>query len=113
MENIMSRDLQMKLQWGGARNMSTLLAREPASDRGSFPLRLVQEGEWVRIVSVSGGKGLHERLAGVGLRVGAEVQVLQNSMNGKLLLGHQGARLYLGGGMAHKIQVVVIQGGNR
>jgi hypothetical protein len=34
-------------------------------------------------------------------------------MNGKLLIGYQGARLYLGGGMAHKIQVAAIQGGDR
>lgn len=72
-------------------------------------MRLVQKGEWVRIVSVNGGKGVHERLVGFGLRVGAVVQVLNNSMNGKLLLGHHGVRLYLGGGMAHRIQVVVIK----
>jgi ferrous iron transport protein A len=89
------------------------MMKKPATGMGIFSLRLAQEGEWVRIVSVNGGKGVHERLAGFGLRVGTEVQVLQNSMNGKLLLGHQGARLYLGGGMAHKIQVAVIEGGNR
>ncbi|MFO8090605.1 MAG: FeoA domain-containing protein [Desulfatiglandaceae bacterium] len=86
---------------------------ESAINTGSFPLRLAQEGEWVRIASVNGGKGVHERLAGVGLHIGAEVRVLQNSMSGKLLLGHEGARLYLGGGMAQKIQVLVIKGGNR
>ncbi len=89
------------------------MTKEPAADMGIFSLRLALAGEWVKIASVNGGKGIHERLAGFGLRVGAEVQVLHNSMNGKLLLGHQGARLYLGGGMAHKIQVAVIQGGDR
>lgn len=89
------------------------MTKEPAADMGIFSLRLAQAGEWVTITSVDGGKGIHERLAGFGLRVGAEVQVLHNSMNGKLLLGHQGARLYLGGGMAQKIQVAVIQGGDR
>lgn len=89
------------------------LSRQSSINAGNFSLRLAQEGEWVRIVSVNGGKGVHERLAGFGLCVGAEVQVLQNAMNGKLLLGHQEARLYLGGGMAHKIQVVVIKGGDK
>lgn len=103
----------MKLRWRDSRNRPASLMEEPAIDRGSFSLRLAQEGEWVRISSVNGGKGVHERLAGVGLRVGAEVQVLHNSMNGKLLLGHQGTHLYLGGGMAHKIQVVIIKGENR
>jgi ferrous iron transport protein A len=88
------------------------MTKKSATGRGNFSLRLAQEGEWVRIVSVNGGKGVHERLTGFGLRVGTEVQVLQNSMNGKLLLDHQGSRLYLGGGMAHKIQVVAIEGGN-
>ena len=113
MENVISRDWQWKsLRWG-SRNRPESMTKKPATGRGNLSLRLAQEGEWVRIVSVNGGKGVHERLTGFGLRVGAEVQVLQNSMNGKLLLGHHGARLYLGGGMAHKIQVVVIEGGNR
>lgn len=89
------------------------MATQVKTDMRILPLRLAQEGEWVRIVSVNGGKGLQERLSGFGLRVGAEVQVLHNTMNGKLLIGYQGARLYLGGGMAHKIQVAAIQGGDR
>jgi ferrous iron transport protein A len=89
------------------------MKKKPPTDMGIFSLRLAQAGEWVRIVSVNGGKGVQERLAGFGLRIGAEVQVLHNPMNGKLLIGYQGARLYLGGGMAHKIQVAAIQGGNR
>ena len=77
---------------------------------GIFSLRMAQEGEWVRIVAISGGKGFHERLAGVGLRVGTTIQVLCNPMDGKLVLGHEGTRLFLGGGMAHRIQVSVIKG---
>jgi ferrous iron transport protein A len=113
MENVISKDCQGKLRWRCSRNRPASMMKKPANDMGNFSLRLAREGEWVKIVSVNGGKGVHERLAGFGLRVGAEVQVLHNTMNGKLLLGHQDARLYLGGGMAHKIQVVVIEGGNR
>ncbi len=113
MENVTSGDRQCKLRWRDTQNRLAPMMKKPVTGIGTFSLRLAQEGEWVRIVSVNGGKGVHERLTGFGLRVGAEVQVLQNSMNGKLLLGHHGARLYLGGGMAHKIQVVVIEGGNR
>ena len=112
MDDVISRDWQWKSRWRGSRNRSASMTKKPATGMGTFALRLAQEGEWVRIVAVNSGKGVHERLAGFGLRIGAEVQVLQNSMNGKLLLGHQGARLYLGGGMAHKIQVTVIEGGN-
>ena len=57
-----------------------------------------------RIVAINGGKGIHERLAGVGLRIGAKIQILRNPMDGKLVIGHEGTRLYLGGGMVHKIQ---------
>ena len=111
MEDAISRDWQWKSLWRNSHSRPAAMIKKPATDMEIFSLRLAREGEWVRIVSVAGGKGHHERLAGVGLRVGAEVQVLHNAMNGKLLLGHQGARLYLGGGMAHKIQVVIIEGG--
>ena len=75
-----------------------------------FALRLAQEGDRVRIVSLSGGRRYRKRLAGMGLRIGEEIEVLRNDMGGKLLLGHQGNRLFMGGGMAHKIQVAVIKG---
>jgi Fe2+ transport system protein FeoA len=76
----------------------------------SLPLRLVREGQSVRIVSLNGGKGFHDRLAGVGLRVGGRLSIIRNAMDGKLLLGHEGTRLFLGGGMAQKIQVVIVKG---
>jgi Fe2+ transport system protein FeoA len=78
--------------------------------QASLPLRMVREGEWVRIVSVNGGEGFHNRLAGVGLRVGERMEIIRNGMDGKLLLAHEGTRLFLGGGMAQKIQVVIVEG---
>jgi ferrous iron transport protein A len=83
------------------------------SENKAFPLRLAGEGERVRIVSLNGGRGFHDRLAGLGLRIGELVEVIQNHMDGKLLLGHEGIRLFLGGGMAQKIQVVIVKGGNQ
>ncbi len=83
------------------------------TDKGNFPLRLAQQGDWVRIISIRGGRGFREKFNGLGLRIGAEVQVLQNTMNGKLLLGHEDKRFYLGGGLSHKIQVAVIEGGKK
>ena len=74
---------------------------------------LAREGDRVRIVSLSGGKGFHDRLAGLGLRIGERVEIIQNRMDGKLLLGHEGTRLFLGGGMAQKIRVVVLNGGDK
>lgn len=88
------------------------MTKNVRTDMGTFPLRLAREGEWVRIIGVNGGKTLHDRLAGMGLRPGTEVRVLNNPMDGKLILGHEGTRLFLGGGMAYKIQVVVLEGGD-
>jgi Fe2+ transport system protein FeoA len=83
--------------------------RTPEKENG-FALRLAKAGDQVRIVALSGGKGCQDRLAGMGLRIGGEVQVLRNDKGKKLLLGYQGNRLFLGGGMAHKIKVAVIKG---
>ena len=113
MENVISRNLPWKSLCRGSQTKLASITGKLCVDRGDFSLRLAREGDWVRIVAVNGGKGVHDRLTGFGLRVGAEVQVLHNSMNGKLLLGHEGTRLYLGGGMAHKIQVAVIEGGKK
>lgn len=84
--------------------------RTPKST-GTFPLRLAREGDRVRIVSMKEGKGFRERLAGMGLLIGARMLVIQNTMDGKLLIDHDGTRLFLGGGMANKIQVVVTNEG--
>jgi len=72
-----------------------------------MPLRLVQEGEWVRITCMSGGREFQDRLAGMGLRVGGRLEVIQNRLDGKMLLGCESTRLFLGGGMAQKILVAV------
>lgn len=111
MEDVISRGWQRKSLCRGSQTKLVPVTYKPCADIAIFSLRLAQEGDWVRIVSVNGGKGVHDRLTGFGLRVGAKVQVLHNSMNGKLLLGHENTRLYLGGGMAHKIQVSIIKGG--
>lgn len=82
----------------------------PPVDNHSFSLRLAAEGERVRIVALKGGTGFREKLAGMGLWLGAEVQVLRNRSDRRLLLGHAEMRFFMGGGMAGKIQVVRIKG---
>lgn len=85
---------------------------ECSSSASLIPLRLASEGEWVRVVSLNGCRGFHDRLSGVGIRIGGKLEVIRNRMDGKLLLGLDGTRLFLGGGMAQKINVV-IEGGGR
>ena len=70
-----------------------------------MPLTIVQTGRRVRFVSVEAGHGLQGRLAAMGLIPGAEIEVLQNTMNGPFLISVKGSRIMLGRGMAQKILV--------
>jgi len=77
-------------------------------EKKSYPLRLAGERARVRIISLTGGTGFHDRLAGAGLGIGVEVEVIKNPGSGRMLLGRDGIRFYLGGGMAHRIFVTDI-----
>jgi len=76
----------------------------------SFPLRAASLGETVVIVSLQGGKSFHDRLLAMGLKPGARLEVIQNRGGGRVLVDHRGSRFFLGGGMAHKVQVTLVQG---
>lgn len=78
------------------------------TNTASFPLRLASEGERVRITSLVGGKSFRDRLISMGLNVDSEIQIVQNREGGKMLIGIEDTRLFLGGGMAQKITVVPV-----
>lgn len=78
-----------------------------------FPLRMAGEGEKVRIVSLKGGKSFCDRLSGMGLNVGSEIEIMQNRKSGKMLVSCEETRFFMGGGMAHKIDVEMILGETR
>ncbi|MCK4728492.1 MAG: ferrous iron transport protein A, partial [Desulfobacterales bacterium] len=40
----------------------------------AMPLAMACAGERVRIVSLAGGRGMHQRLASMGLSVGSEIE---------------------------------------
>lgn len=73
----------------------------------SFPLTLAQEGERVRLVNVHGK--LREKLAAMSLGMGDVVEIVSNHGHGPILVMKQESKLILGGGMAHKIEVVISQ----
>jgi len=73
----------------------------------TFPLTLAQEGEKVRLINAHGK--LREKLASMSLRVGDEVKIISNQGHGPILIMKQENRFALGGGMAHKIQVTMVQ----
>lgn len=92
------------------RRRSAYALRRASLESETIPLSMVREGDRVRIAALGGSKQLKSHLIGTGLQTGAELQVLRNSTNGKLLLSHEGSRLYLGGEMAGKIKVTEIKG---
>jgi Fe2+ transport system protein FeoA len=94
--------------WGHAdESMPASMGIDPEAQQPPVPMRLAHEGEWVRIVALCGGRGFQDRLAGMGLHIGGRLEIIRNRFDGKLLLGHDGTRLFLGGGMAQRILVVI------
>ncbi len=73
-----------------------------------IPLRMAGEGVRLRIISWRRGKGFTQKLLGIGLNVGSEIEVVQNDMHSPVLIFHNGTKLFLGGGMAQKINVALI-----
>jgi ferrous iron transport protein A len=91
-------------------------SEKPGSERSSedlfsqstLPLALASEGERLRIVSLRGGRGFHEKLVSMGLNVGDEIEVIQRRGGGTVMIAKGGIRYGLGGGMAQKILVAII-----
>jgi len=89
---------------------------EPSSERSSkdlssqsaLPLALASEGESLRIISLRGGRGFHEKLVSMGLNVGDEIEVTQRRAGGTVVIAKEGIRYGMGGGMAQKILVAII-----
>ena len=74
-------------------------------DRNIKLLTQVETGTKVKIRSLNGGRGLHARLAGMGLIPGLIVEVISQGITGPSVIVHNGCRLAIGRGMAQKIIV--------
>ncbi len=72
----------------------------------ALPLSMACEGEIVRVVAMRGGCGMQERLLSMGIALEDEIEVLQRQGRGAVLIGRNGTKYALGGGMAQKIQVI-------
>ena len=70
------------------------------------PLSNVQSGETVKLASIEAGRGLHSRLASMGLVPNVEITVVSNSQPGPFVISVKNSKMMLGRGMAHKIMVV-------
>lgn len=60
------------------------------------------------MVRVQGGCLLRERLLSMGIRLEDELVVVSRQDNGAVLIEKAGCRYGLGGGMAHKINVIKV-----
>ena len=57
------------------------------------------------VSELGGGRGFASRLAGMGITVGCQIEVLQNPAHGSLLVLVRDTRIALGRGVASKILV--------
>jgi len=64
----------------------------------------VKEGQEVKIVGITGGHGVKNRLAAIGLFPGAEVKVVK-APPGPVIVEVAGSRVAIGQGMAKKVEV--------
>ena len=71
----------------------------------NLPLILAKAGKKVRIASIEGGHPIQSRLADLGLFPNVEVQVLNGSRSGPLLVMVKGSRLALGRSLSSMIMV--------
>jgi len=83
-----------------------LLANAGGAPIPSFPLAIASEGEKVRIVLFRSGTLMRERLLSMGIQLNDELMVVQKQNGGAVLIEKSGTRYALGGGMAHKINVI-------
>jgi len=70
-----------------------------------IPLTMASPDEEVRMVAIKGGRHVRKRLADLGLTPGTIVRVVQSTAGPLIVAFKDDARLALGRGMAHKIQV--------
>jgi ferrous iron transport protein A len=71
--------------------------------RSCVPLAELPSGAQAVVRQVGGGKVLASRLAGMGLVVGSQLEILQNPDHGPVLIRVRGTRIALGRGEAMKI----------
>ena len=74
----------------------------------SYPLVLASEGEIVKVVALHGGHTFRERLLSMGINLADDLLVVHKQANGAVLIEKSGCRYGLGGGMAHKINVIKV-----
>ena len=70
-----------------------------------MPLIMAKTGETVTVHEMTTCQHKQTRLATMGLKPGDQVEIVNNTGGGRIILGHGGTRLAIGRGMANKIMV--------
>ena len=70
-----------------------------------FPLSMASNGEVVTVTDITGGEGLRRRLTSMGLRIGDNLTIINNTFGGPLIIKVGNTRMALGHSMTHKIIV--------
>ncbi|HFQ80229.1 MAG TPA: Fur family transcriptional regulator [Desulfobacterales bacterium] len=71
----------------------------------SLPLYMAAAGERVQITNIIGGREVKRRLTGMGLTMGADIEIISSNPSGPLVVVVNGTRLALGIGVAGKVMV--------
>lgn len=72
----------------------------------TFPLAMASEGDNVKVIDIRGGNNMQSRMAGMGIRQGDLLIVVQRHSHGSIVIARNETRYVLGGGMAQKISVI-------
>ena len=72
-----------------------------------MPLAMAKTSERVIIKERAGGPNARARLASMGLRLGDQIEIINNTGQGRIILGRDLTRLAIGRGIAQKIMVSV------
>ena len=76
--------------------------------RPLMPLAMAKTGERIVIREITGGRAARARLASMGLRPGDDVEIINNTGQGRVILGHDCTRLAIGRQIAHKLMVSLV-----
>lgn len=87
--------------------MNQMEAQAMRTEKGKLTLGSLGKGQRGTLVGVAGGHGAQVRLAALGLRVGVEVEVLQNSGRGPVMVRVGNARVAIGRGLANRVLVTL------
>ncbi|MEW6426514.1 MAG: transcriptional repressor [Thermodesulfobacteriota bacterium] len=91
--------LQHKMEIYGLCDRCMLL-RTPA-----IPLVMATRGERVRVVRLTGGKQLQDRLMAMGIVAGVCLEIINNSAAGPFVVAVNDSRIALGAGIAQHVEV--------